>query len=82
MLFCYLHSTGNRSILEQSSNFVILKFYRKVYFSDTEACQGLHMFPKYDDEIFNEAGLVISVKIQGRNTKLENDGKPVGNASV
>ena len=22
----------------QNSNFVILKFYRKVYFSDTEAC--------------------------------------------
>ena len=28
-----------------SSNFVILKFYRKVYFSHTEACQGLHLFP-------------------------------------
>ena len=27
-----------------SSNFVILKFYRKVYFSGTEACQGLHLF--------------------------------------
>jgi len=31
-----------------SSNFVILKFYRKVYFSDTEACQGLHLFPLCD----------------------------------
>jgi len=61
---------------------VILKFYRKVYFSDTKACQGLHLFPQCDDKIFNEAGLVISVKIQGKNTKLENDGKPVGNASM
>jgi len=26
---------------------VILKFYRKVYFSDTEACQGMHLFPLY-----------------------------------
>ena len=32
----------------QSSNFVILKFYRKVYFSDTQACQGLHLFPLCD----------------------------------
>ena len=31
-----------------SSNFVILKFHRKVYFSDTEACQGLHLFPLCD----------------------------------
>ena len=23
---------------------MILQFYRKVYFSDTEACQGLHLF--------------------------------------
>jgi len=30
--------------LYQSSNFVILKFYRKVYFSDTKACQGQHLF--------------------------------------
>ena len=27
---------------------MILKFYRKVYFSDTEACQGLHLFPLCD----------------------------------
>ena len=32
----------------QSSNFVILKFYRKVYFSVTEACEGLHLFPLCD----------------------------------
>jgi len=31
-----------------SSNFVILKFYRKVYFSDTEARQSLHLLPLYD----------------------------------
>jgi len=31
-----------------SSNYVILKFYRKVYFSDIEACQGLHLFPLRD----------------------------------
>ena len=31
-----------------SSNFVILKFYHKVYFSDTEAWQGLHLFPLCD----------------------------------
>ena len=30
-----LHGTGNSSVLD--GNFVILKFYRKVYFSDTEA---------------------------------------------
>ena len=34
-----LHGTGNSSVLD--GNFVILKFYRKVYFSDTQACQGL-----------------------------------------
>jgi len=28
--------------------FLILKFYRKVYCSDTEACQGLHLFPLCD----------------------------------
>jgi len=28
--------------------FVILKFYRTVYCSDTEACQGLHLFPLCD----------------------------------
>jgi len=27
---------------------VILKFYSKVYFSDIEACQGLHLFPLCD----------------------------------
>jgi len=33
-----------------SSNFVILKFYRKDYFSDrpTEACQGLRLLPLCD----------------------------------
>jgi len=25
--------------------FVILKFYANIYFSDIEACQGLHLFP-------------------------------------
>jgi len=29
---------------------VILKFYCKVYFSDTEACQGLYLFPPCDDD--------------------------------
>ena len=28
---------------------MILKFYRKVYFSDAEACQGLDLFPLCDD---------------------------------
>ena len=28
---------------------MILKFYREDYFSDTEACQGLHLFPLCDD---------------------------------
>jgi len=27
---------------------VILKFYREVNFADTEACQGLHLFPLCD----------------------------------
>ena len=27
---------------------MILKFYRKVYFSDTEACQCLHLYPLCD----------------------------------
>jgi len=27
---------------------VTLKFYREVYFSDTEACQGLHLFSLCD----------------------------------
>jgi len=31
-----------------SSNFVILKFYPNIYFSDTEACHGLHLFPLCD----------------------------------
>jgi len=40
-----------------SSNFVILKFHRKVYFSDTEACQGLHLFPVYDVMFARACGL-------------------------
>ena len=35
------------SILEKCF-FFILKCYRKVYFSDTETCQCLHLFPLCD----------------------------------
>jgi len=28
----------------KSSNFVILKFYPNIYFSDTAACKGLHLY--------------------------------------
>ena len=46
------HSTMNVALccrVYQTSNFVILKFYSNVYFSDTEACQGLDLFPIWCD---------------------------------
>ena len=30
---------------------MILKFYCKVYFSDTDACQGLHLFRLCNDDV-------------------------------
>ena len=35
-----------------STKFCDLKFYHKVYVSDTEACQGLHLFPVCDVILF------------------------------
>ena len=34
--------------VNHSSNFVILKFIVKFIFSDTDACQGLHLSPLCD----------------------------------
>jgi len=39
---------NHKADLHGTSNFVILKFYPNIYFSDTEVCQGLHLFPLCD----------------------------------
>ena len=43
---------------------MILKFYRKVYFSDTEACQCLHLFPVCDVMWYlDNSGLTVCVEL-------------------
>jgi len=43
---------------------LILKFYRKVYFTDTEACQGLHLFPLFDVILISTLPLCILTGIR------------------
>ena len=41
-------SMAPETAVNYSSNFVILKFIVKFIFSDTDACQGLHLSPLCD----------------------------------
>jgi len=53
------------------SNFVISKFYREVYFSDTEACQGLHLFPLRDDVILDNTFVYLDSKRSDQRSTFE-----------
>jgi len=44
---------------------VILKFYRKVYLADTEACQCLHLFFSCDMMTMNNNAICRPVSING-----------------
>ena len=61
---------------------MILKFYRKVYFSDTEACQGLHLFPLCDVMRRWTAAFVLAIRalstVCGKLLYSGVDHRPIG----